>query len=157
MGPDARIATSGDVSTIARLYGALEAEMAALKPMWPLADGVAEPLQDTLAGMVDDPEWGVYLGTYAGHPLGFLAAQDHDLLPQAGGAKVTAIRFIFTESEARRVGVGEAMLERALRDAAERGIDRFDAHVSPGHRDAKNFFESHGFKARSILMARHPA
>ena len=32
------------------------------------------------------------------------------------------------------------------------GISKFDAIVSPGHRNAKNFFESQGFKARRITM-----
>jgi hypothetical protein len=31
-------------------------------------------------------------------------------------------------------------------------VDRFDAAVPPGHREAKNFFEQHGFSARSITM-----
>jgi hypothetical protein len=34
----------------------------------------------------------------------------------------------------------------------ERGITKFDAHVLPGHRLAKNFFEAGGFSARSIIM-----
>jgi hypothetical protein len=34
----------------------------------------------------------------------------------------------------------------------KRGISRFDAHVLPGHRLAKNFFEAGGFSARSITM-----
>jgi hypothetical protein len=34
----------------------------------------------------------------------------------------------------------------------EEGITKFDAHVLPGHRLAKNFFEAGGFAARSIIM-----
>jgi hypothetical protein len=44
------------------------------------------------------------------------------------------------------------MRERALSILRERGITKFDAHVLPGHRLAKNFFEAGGFSARSIIM-----
>jgi hypothetical protein len=39
-----------------------------------------------------------------------------------------------------------------LAELRQRGISKFDAHVLPGHRLAKNFFESGGFSARSIVM-----
>ncbi len=74
------------------------------------------------------------------------------MLPQAGGRTIGAIRLIFTDPEAREVGVGEAMMELYLREARAGGIGFFDAHVAPGHRLAKNFFESHGFSARRIVM-----
>jgi hypothetical protein len=42
----------------------------------------------------------------------------------------------------------EAILEHLRAD----GHRLFDAHVLPGHRLVKNFFESGGFAARSIIM-----
>ena len=70
----------------------------------------------------------------------------------AAGERIGSIRVVFTEPEAREVGVGEAMLDAIL--AHLRGSDHrlFDAHVLPGHRLVKNFFESGGFSARSIVM-----
>jgi ribosomal protein S18 acetylase RimI-like enzyme len=62
------------------------------------------------------------------------------------------VRLVFVEEPARAVGVGEAMLQAALEEMRRRGIRRFDAVVSPGHRLAKNFFESAGFSARRITM-----
>jgi hypothetical protein len=44
------------------------------------------------------------------------------------------------------------MREEALSILRGRGITKFDAHVLPGHRLAKNFFEAGGFSARSIIM-----
>jgi hypothetical protein len=49
------------------------------------------------------------------------------------------------------------MMDAFMIDARARGITLFDAHVSPGHRESKNFFESHGFTARSIVMHRSDA
>jgi hypothetical protein len=44
------------------------------------------------------------------------------------------------------------MRDLAMEKLRERGISKFDAHVLPGHRLAKNFFEAGGFSARSIVM-----
>ena len=128
--------------------------MVALRDMWPLADGIAEPAQDSFAEMLGSPNWHLYVGCIEGVPVGFLASRDEDLLPQAEGMITAVVRLIFSEEEARRVGVGEAMMAAFLADAADRGLDRFDAYVSPGHRHAKNFYESNGFRARSIVMHR---
>ena len=74
------------------------------------------------------------------------------MLPQAAGEEVGVIRLIFTDPEARGVGVGDAMITQALAELRGRGLRYFDARVSPGHRHAKNFFESNGFSARLIVM-----
>jgi GNAT superfamily N-acetyltransferase len=153
----ARPAGIADILDLVRLYRALEHEMVTLKPVWSLADGLAEPAEVTLGGLLDDPASQVWIGLIDGVPLGFLWARIEPLLPQADGAEVGVVHFIFTEPEARRVGVGEAMLDGALAALRERSVQRFDARVSPGHRDAKNFFESFGFSARLIVMFRDEA
>lgn len=137
-----------------RLYGGLAAEMSALRPMWALSDALASPIADTLSSMFSASEWSIVVGLLHEVPVGFLVWRDEALLPQAGGKRVAAIRYIFTDPGARGVGVGEAMMAVFFSRAAQHGITRFDAHVSPGHREAKNFFESNGFKARSIVMHR---
>jgi hypothetical protein len=59
---------------------------------------------------------------------------------------------VFVEQEAREVALGETMRDYVMDLLRERGITKFDAHVLPGHRLAKNFFEAGGFSARSIIM-----
>jgi len=150
----ARRAAPRDIAEIAALYAALAAEMDALKPIWSLAEGLALPVDESLRAALDDPDAHLYVGEIDRVPVGFLLARDEPLLPHAGDRRVAAVRLIFTLEGARGVGVGEAMISLFLEDALARGIDDFDAHVSPGHRLAKNFFESNGFKARSIVMHR---
>ena len=152
MGVSARAASSADLETLTGLYRGLEEEMVSLHPMWPLADGLPEPAERALAAAVEDPEAVVTLGLIDGAPFGFLLARVEQLLPQAMGARVGAIRLVFVDREAREVGVGEAMLDFTLAELRGRGLDRFDAYVLPGHRLVKNFFEAGGFAARSIIM-----
>ena len=147
-----RVAIPADIPALAALYRLLAEEMQALKPVWPLADGLAEPIDATLAGLIADPLSTVYLAELDGYPFGLLVARSEPLLPQAGGERIGAIRLIFTDPGARSVGIGEAMIEQCLADLRATGHRRFDAHVPPGHREAKNFFESNGFAARRIVM-----
>ena len=150
----ARPATQDDADSLVALYRDLESEMVALKPVWALVDGLPTPVDAAVKERLDDDSWHVYLGEIDGSVVGFLMGRDEPLLPQAEGRRVASIRFVYTVPEARQVGVGEALIDRFLAEAAERGITMYDAHVSPGQRHTKNFFESHGFKARSIVMHR---
>lgn len=154
MNVTSRPATTGDLDELVRLYRLLEAEQAALRPFWPLADGLDEPVVESFGKLLVDPDTLLLIGAVDGAPLGFLWARPEDLLSQAGGEQVGVIRLIFTEEGARGVGVGHAMASAALDHLRGSGLRFFDARVSPGHRHAKNFFEAHGFKARLIFMHR---
>ncbi len=134
------------------MYRLLEAEQAALKSLWPVADGLAEPIEASFKELLDHDDSMVVVGTIDDVPVGFMWMTVEALLPQGDGARVGSARLVHVEEEARGVGVGEAMITLVMDDFRGRGIDLFDAHVSPGHRLAKNFFESHGFSARRIVM-----
>jgi hypothetical protein len=148
----ARRAESGDLGVLTQLYRALEVEMTALHTMWPLADGLPEPVEASLAAALEDDATMVVIGEIDDYPFGFLLARVEPLLPQAGEESICAIRLVFVEFDAREVSIGETMRDLVMEAMRERGITKFDAHVLPGHRLVKNFFEAGGFSARSIVM-----
>jgi GNAT superfamily N-acetyltransferase len=148
----ARPAEASDLTTLENLYRSLEVEMTELHRMWPLADGLAEPVAESLREALDEEETMVVIGEIEDYPFGFLVARVEGLLPQANGEKICSIRLVYVEPEAREVSVGEVMREFVLDKMRARGISKFDAHVLPGHRLVKNFFEAGGFSARSIVM-----
>lgn len=148
----ARLATSADLDLLVDLYALLEEEMVALSDLWPLADGLPEPVTDSWTEVLSDPDAVTVIGSYEGYPFGFVMARIESLLPQAGDLRVGSIRLVFVDEEARGVGVGEVMRQTVLDHLRQRGVTRFDAHVLPGHRLAKNFFEQGGFSARHIVM-----
>ncbi|MDJ0954106.1 MAG: GNAT family N-acetyltransferase [Acidimicrobiia bacterium] len=150
-----RPATPSDLDRVIELYGPAEAEQVELREAWGIADGIAAPQRESLAAMLDDPNSHVVVGMIDEIVFGFSVARLEELLPQAEGERVGVIHQIYVEEPARRVGVAEAMLGGVMEWFDARGIKRFDAIVSPGHRLAKNFFESAGFKARRITMYRH--
>ena len=148
----ARPAVPGDIPEILRLYRLLEAEMTPLEHIWPAASGIPAPPEKWLSARMADPEATVLIGEIDGVPFGFLVGIREELPPQAAGRRIGAVRYVFTQLEAREVGVAEAMLTAYLAGERAAGITLFDAHVTPGHRLTKNFFESNGFSARSIVM-----
>lgn len=148
----ARLAESTDIPALETMYRALEREMESLHRMWPVADGLDEPVTGSLSEALGEDDTLVVIGEIEGYPFGFLLARVERLLAQADGELVGAIRLIYVDEEAREVALGEEMREMVLDVLRDRGITKFDAHVLPGHRLAKNFFEAGGFSARSIIM-----
>jgi GNAT superfamily N-acetyltransferase len=150
----ARLAGSDDIGVLERLYEALATEQRAIRSIWPFADGLAEPVARSLNTMLRRPDAVVVIGYIDAQPLGFLAGFEQPLLEPVSDRSIGVVQLVFTDREARGVGVGAAMLDLAMAEFEHRGVELFDARVSPGHRMAKNFFESNGFKARSITMHR---
>ena len=152
MNVSARLATPDDIDVLVELYRALEVEQTDLRPMWRFADGLPEPPGTAFKAILDDDQSILVVGEIDEYPLGFAWAQLGDLLPQADGERVAIIRLIHTDFDARGVGIGEAMMNMIFGRFRPEGITKYDARVSPGHRNAKNFFEANGFKARLITM-----
>jgi ribosomal protein S18 acetylase RimI-like enzyme len=148
----ARSAGPDDIAVLLSLYRGLEREMTALHPMWPLADGLAEPVETSFRRLLDDPDVMVVVGEVDGYPFGFAVARVEEILPQAAGERIGSIRLIYVEPEAREIALGEEMRDYLMDRLRGRGLSKFDAHVLPGHRLAKNFFEAGGFSARAIIM-----
>jgi ribosomal protein S18 acetylase RimI-like enzyme len=148
----ARPAVSTDVPELVRLYRRLTDEMVALKAVWAVTEGLPEPVEEAFEEAIAAEGSWVVLGFLDEAPVGFLLGRSEALLPQAGDDRMAAVRLIYTEPEAREVGVGEALMSGFFEERRAEGYRYFDAHVSPGHRLAKNFFESNGFKARHIVM-----
>jgi len=147
-----RNAASNDIPSLVTLYCAMEAEQVARKTVWALTDGLDESIDSSLLqAMESDNSW-LLVGQIDSALVGFVFATIEPMLERAKGERIGRIRLIYTEPAARGVGVGHEMLEAVLEQLRSLRIRRFDAPVGPGQRAAKNFFESHRFAARSIIM-----
>lgn len=147
-----RPATSRDIERLVDLYHDLEAEQTVKKPVWALTDALDTPFDHALATALDQDESWVLVGEIDGVTVGLLWTTVEPMLDRADGSRIGRIRLIYTEPDARAVGVGHEMLEAAFAILRPLGIRYFDAPVGPGQRNTKNFFEAHGFAARSIIM-----
>ena len=147
-----RPAATEDLPRLVELYGPALAEQVELREAWSVAEGLPEPIDQAFRDVLGDADSILRVGLIDDVIFGLIWARVEPLLPQADGEKIGVVRIVYVEEEARKVGVGETMLTATLNELRSRGIRRFDAIVSPGHRLAKNFFESAGFKARRITM-----
>ena len=104
-----------------------------------------------IVSAVEDPAATLLLGDIDGTPVGYGLMT---LRTVVDGSLHATVEEIFVLPEARSVGVGEAIIETLLADANERGAAAIQSMALPGDRATKNFFESQGMVARSILVHR---
>ncbi len=128
----ARRATVDDLPDLLRMYGELSAEQSAIRGIWPTADGLDAPIESSLISLVNEDHTTVIVGEIDGVTVGFLVAIEEPLLEPMTDRRIGVVQFIFTDHEARGVGVGAAMLDLAMERLEGRGIDLFDARVEPG-------------------------
>ena len=148
----ARPAVTDDFGQIVALAAELRAGMAEQRggPLWESHDALAPVTVADLAARTSNPTLATLVGTLDGFVLAYGLAR---LEPIArGNGTLGVIDELFVAEPARAVGVGEVLLAALVswcRDAHCIGID---ATALPGDRQAKNFFESAGFKARRLIM-----
>ncbi|HEY6532371.1 MAG TPA: GNAT family N-acetyltransferase [Acidimicrobiales bacterium] len=149
----ARPATAEDLPDLERLAGEAVAELTAERggAMWARTLGRRAPYVDDLAHALADHDTLVLCGTVDGAVVGYAVTHLDDI---ADGGRLAVIDDLYTEPQARTVGVGEALLAAIVAWATERGAVGLDAVVLPGARETKNFFETFGLRARALVVHR---
>ena len=147
----ARPADPADVARIVELALLLRAELAPMKggELWLARDAWPPPLDDAYRVLVERDDAHVVVGTIDDVVLGYGVVVIDTL---RSGARLGTVTDLFVELEARAVGVGECILDALLAFCRAHDCIGVDALALPGHRAAKNFFEQHGFTARSLTM-----
>jgi GNAT superfamily N-acetyltransferase len=108
-----------------------------------------DQLTNELRRAVSAPDSLLVVGTIDGVVFGF-GLVHFETLPD--GALLARLDQLVVESEAREVGIGEAMMNLIIGEATSRGCLGIDSRALPGDRETKNFFESFGLKARQLVV-----
>lgn len=149
----ARPARADDAPRVVELALGLRAELGTFRggDLW--ARSQERPLRDAASfdALCRDPAVSVIVGCLDHAVVGYALTRLEEL---PDGTRLGVIAEIYVEPDARSVGVGESMVELALQWCARHACLGVDATALPGHRAAKNFFEAHGFVARSLTMHR---
>ena len=118
-------------------------------PLYVARDGRREPVDVSLKAALDDAAHGAWVGTIDDVVVGYLVGRVEDL---SDGQRLGVVEDVFVEPQAREVGVGEALMDQALPWFRDQGCLGVDAIALPGMRATKNFFETFGFTARTIVV-----
>jgi ribosomal protein S18 acetylase RimI-like enzyme len=148
-----RPATPADVARIVELAHGQRDELAPLRGggLWQLHEAWPPPLDVAYAALLGQEDASIVVGTIDGVALGFGAVVIEEL---RDGTRLGVITDLYVEAEAREVGLGDAIAADLLEFCRAAGCRGVDAVALPGHRATKNFFEAHGFSARSLTMHR---
>jgi ribosomal protein S18 acetylase RimI-like enzyme len=146
-----RPATPEDLPAIVGLVEALRAELTPMRGgrIWAVREARAGLPAEVYGALLTDPATCVVVGTIDDVVVGLGVVSVETL---SDGGHLGVVRELFVDSEARAVGVGEAMLEAMVGFCEREDCVGVDAFALPGHRAAKNFFEESGFTARAIVM-----
>jgi GNAT superfamily N-acetyltransferase len=150
---NARIAIATDLPDIVALAEALITELAPTRggDVWARREAPPARLRGYFESHIDDDARSLIVGTIDDITVGFVTVQRERL---RDGTDLGVIAELYVDPEARAIGVGEVMVNLAVEWCETVGCFGIDARALPGNRAAKNFFEMHGFVARSITMHR---
>ena len=149
----ARAALDSDVERLAVLARQGAGELAPMRggSVWAAREARAEPLEEAYRELLTRRDTSVVVGTIDDVVIGLGVGRIERL---RDGRDLGIIDELFVEPEARSIGVGEAIVNLLLDFFREHRCIGADALALPGNRATKNFFEQHGFVARSIVMHR---
>ncbi|GAA2174816.1 hypothetical protein GCM10009846_22220 [Agrococcus versicolor] len=131
-GEDARLATGGDARDVARLLHEARAERATPAPR-------AEVLAERLAALLEREDT---FAIVAGTPS--IAVGLVTLRPNVWSGTIAVLDEVFVAVDARRAGVGSAVLALVVAEAARRGATVLATEVGEADVDPQRFLERHG-------------
>jgi GNAT superfamily N-acetyltransferase len=113
--------------------------------------GGIDPSSDRFGPLIVDQSTLVLVSTLDDAVTGFATCH----VSFAGGSSPRgSLDACYVEPGARGVGLGRLLIDASVAWFEERGCGGVDGVALPGDREAKNFFESAGFKARMLTMHR---
>lgn len=151
----ARAAVGADLDALEHLVRQATVELQAQRGgvVWSLREAHPEPVRAQLEAALSghDPSARLVVGTVDGTVVGYGWARVEEL---HDGNRLLVVTDLYTEPDARAIGVGEAMMDLLEVEARAVGAIGIDAIALPGDRHTKNFFETFGLTARAIVVHR---
>lgn len=146
-----RPAGADDLDRLATLVGESILELRAGRggEVWARSQARRPPYRDGLQSQLGDPDHHVVVGTLDDSVVGYGVVR-LDRLPDGGTLGV--VTDLYTEPEAREVGLGEVVMDALIAWCRAAGCFGVDSLALPGDRHTKNFFESFGLVARAITV-----
>lgn len=140
-----RPATEADFPQLATMYAKLNAYFYEVGYLLPRPENVGdawlESFRRTLGRFSN-----VFVAEQEGRLLGFILCRLKRLPAHMGGVLVGEVSDVWVEAEARRSGVGEALVKSGVEWMRGQGVHSVEVQVLGGNDASLKFFESLGFK-----------
>lgn len=105
-------------------------------------------LNETWTARIEGSGGELFVAEVDGVVFGWLWLEEPDA---QGTVRITDV---YVDPGARDLGLGDDLVEFALRRAEDQGARRIESWALPGDRDTKNLFERSGLTARLIVVSR---
>ena len=147
MQPFVRQAISSDGGELQRFEVEARSQLEVFRGGFRLANEL--PLVGSLwAERVISPRWTVFVAGFDDVAMGYLC------IDYAAQRDAPLIEAVYVTSDARELGLGDAMVNAAIEECVRRGADAIDAYALPGDRETKNLFERSGLTARLLIVTK---
>ena len=107
-----------------------------------------ELVGDQWASVIADSSINTFVAGVDETVMGYLVAR----LGQAKSGKIATIEQVFVTSDARNMGIGDALVSATILWAKAESLVALDGYALPGDRETKNLFERSGLVARLITV-----
>ena len=142
-----RLAISSDCEELQRFEVEARSQLEAFRGGLRLANEL--PLVGPLwAERIGSSRWTIFVAGFDYVVMGYLCI-DYEAQFEA-----PLIESVYVTSDARELGLGDAMVSAAIEECALRGADAIDAYALPGDRETKNLFERSGLTARLLIVTK---
>ena len=148
----ARYANEADIYTFKKLFQESRKEASTYKAsdIWLANEALKGPPEVIFQDFLSSDCKTLLIGEFDAYPVGFMLIQlfplDNNLLAR--------VEEVYVDSEARKVGVGEHMMDEAIKWAKDQGASQILGRTFPGDRHTKNFFERFKVTARLIEVSK---
>ncbi|RIK11197.1 MAG: hypothetical protein DCC49_01240 [Acidobacteria bacterium] len=143
-----------DLIEVMALYEQWRFEQAQYRGQWEDHEGLGQDLEGRLTEAIASSEILCSVNDIGTALTGVALAVLVDLEGSVVGRKMCRVEWLFVQDDNRRDGIASSLLEAAEEWARESDAVGVEMGVLPGHRDAKNFCERRGLKARLLVMAK---
>jgi ribosomal protein S18 acetylase RimI-like enzyme len=150
-----RPAGADDRAALLQLWLALIEHHQRLDPHYPRVPGIRDALDRELTRGLHDPACRILIAE-DGAALGFLFAEVETSGPGAAGG-MSWIHEIYVDDRARRRGIGQALVGRALAFFEERRGGRISVRVETGNGEGLAFWSAIGFEQNALILTRRPS
>lgn len=152
--PTVRQATEADLPELLRMYGLATDHFNERRggPVYLARSSRHSRIEDDLIDDLRSGDRTALLGMIQDQPLGFATLRIKTVQDPQDRRPIAVLEELFVEKTARDVGVGAALMDAAIAWAEQKGCRGIDSAALPGDRQTKNFFESFGLVARTIIV-----